>query len=61
LTERGAIRATVAKRFPMSHAADAHAFLEASRPHGAVVIDVVEIHAPSFSFRPIARETRKVA
>ncbi len=61
LTERGAIRATIAKRFPMSQAVGAHTFFEQARPHGAVVIDVVEARAETFAVRSMARGKRRVA
>ncbi|MBK7582031.1 MAG: NAD(P)-dependent alcohol dehydrogenase [Myxococcales bacterium] len=45
LVERGAVRAVIAKRYPLEQIADAHSFFEASRPRGSVVIDVVDIDA----------------
>ena len=45
LVEQGAVRAVIAKRFPLARIAEAHAFLEAESPHGSVVIDVVDASA----------------
>jgi NADPH:quinone reductase-like Zn-dependent oxidoreductase len=45
LVDRGAIRAVIAKRFPLSQTASAHAFFESSRLHGSVVIDVIDTSA----------------
>lgn len=41
LAAQGAIRAVIAKRYPLEKTADAHAFLETRHPHGSIVIDVV--------------------
>lgn len=42
LARQGAIRAVIARRFPLARTAEAHAFFEAGRPHGSVVIDVAD-------------------
>lgn len=47
LVARGALRAVIARRYPLAETARAHAFLESQRPHGSVVIDVVETTARS--------------
>ena len=47
LAEQGAIRGVIARRFPLAKTAEAHAFFESHRPHGSVVIDVVDAGAPS--------------
>ncbi|MEQ9318457.1 MAG: NAD(P)-dependent alcohol dehydrogenase [Polyangiaceae bacterium] len=41
LVEHGAVRAVIAQRFALSEVAAAHRLLEARRPHGSVVIDMV--------------------
>lgn len=48
LVERGAIGATVARRFAMADTVAAHAYLEAERPHGSVVVDVRKPEARPF-------------
>jgi len=47
LAQQGALRAVIAHRFPLAKTAEAHAFLETSHPHGSIVIDVVDVSAPS--------------
>jgi NADPH:quinone reductase-like Zn-dependent oxidoreductase len=46
LARQGALRAVIARRFPLARTAEAHAFFESGRPHGSVVIDVVDTTAP---------------
>lgn len=46
LAQRGAIRAVLAGRYPLARAAEAHADFESRRPHGSVVIDVVDANGP---------------
>lgn len=41
LVEQGAIRATVARCYPLSEIVQAHRYLEQSHPHGSVVIEVI--------------------
>ncbi|MDP2315822.1 MAG: NAD(P)-dependent alcohol dehydrogenase [Pseudomonadota bacterium] len=41
LVEAGAMRSVIAGRFPLDRTADAHAFLEAGRARGSVVVEVV--------------------
>ena len=43
LAEEGAFRPVLARRFPLGELAAAHAFLEAERPRGTVLIDLVRI------------------
>ena len=40
LADQGALRAVIARRFPLERIAEAHAFLESGHPRGGVVIDV---------------------
>jgi NADPH:quinone reductase-like Zn-dependent oxidoreductase len=42
LAGSGAIRAVIARRYPLAKTAEAHAFLESSRPHGSVIVDVAD-------------------
>jgi hypothetical protein len=41
LVEQGALRVTIAQRYPLSKIAHAHRVFEQAHPHGSVVIDVV--------------------
>jgi len=61
LSEQGALRAVIARRFPLAKTAEAHAFLETSHPHGSVVIDVVEVSALSRQVPAQRDQQREVA
>lgn len=61
LAEQGAIRAVIARRFPLAKTAEAHAFFESHRPHGSVVIDVVDASAPSRQVAAAQDSQRSVA
>lgn len=58
LVEQGAVRPVIAKRYPLGQIANAHAFFEASRPRGSVVIDVADSSAP---LRVVPEPARQVA
>jgi len=45
LAEQGVLRPVLSQRFPLAQTAHAHAFFETRRPHGTVVIDVVDAPA----------------
>lgn len=45
LAEQGVFRPVIARRFPLTHIADAYTHLESARPHGAVIIDVAPAHS----------------